>query len=51
MITKGKSSLEAAECAEGEGGKVVAEAALIKRNSETKLHFRMQNFSSRYREA
>ncbi|XP_066251698.1 uncharacterized protein [Euwallacea similis] len=35
----GKSSLEAVECAEGEGGKVVAEASLIKRNSETKLPF------------
>ncbi|WP_264705751.1 orotate phosphoribosyltransferase [Wolbachia endosymbiont (group A) of Ancistrocerus nigricornis] len=39
VITKGKSSLEAVECAEGEGGKVVAEASLIKRNSETKLPF------------
>ncbi len=39
VITTGKSSLEAVECAEGEGGKVVAEASLIKRNSETKLPF------------
>lgn len=39
VITTGKSSLEAVECAEGKGGKVVAEASLIKRNSETKLPF------------
>ncbi|WP_425383816.1 orotate phosphoribosyltransferase [Wolbachia endosymbiont (group A) of Scoparia ambigualis] len=39
VITTGKSSLETVECAEGEGGKVVAEASLIKRNSETKLPF------------
>lgn len=39
VITTGKSSLEAVECVEGEGGKVVAEASLIKRNSETKLPF------------
>ncbi|WP_353276231.1 orotate phosphoribosyltransferase [Wolbachia endosymbiont (group A) of Pipizella viduata] len=39
VITTGKSSLEAVKCAEGEGGKVIAEASLIKRNSETKLPF------------
>lgn len=39
VITTGKSSLEAVKCAEEKGGKVVAEASLIKRNSETKLPF------------
>ncbi|MGL9761679.1 MAG: orotate phosphoribosyltransferase [Wolbachia sp.] len=39
VITTGKSSLEAIECVEGKGGKVVAEGALIKRNSEAKLPF------------
>ncbi len=39
VITTGKSSLEAVKCAEDMGGKVVAEASLIKRNSETKLPF------------
>ncbi|MGL9718285.1 MAG: orotate phosphoribosyltransferase [Wolbachia sp.] len=39
VITTGKSSLEAVKCAEDMGGKVVAEAALIKRNSETELPF------------
>lgn len=39
VITTGKSSLEAVECAEGKGGKVVAETSLIKRDSETKLPF------------
>ncbi|WP_369800004.1 orotate phosphoribosyltransferase [Wolbachia endosymbiont of Ctenocephalides felis wCfeT] len=39
VITTGKSSLEAVKCAEGMGGKVIAEASLIKRSSETKLPF------------
>ncbi len=39
VITTGKSSLEAAECAEDMGGKVVAGASIIKRNSETQLPF------------
>ncbi|MFV1011240.1 orotate phosphoribosyltransferase [Wolbachia endosymbiont of Nasonia vitripennis] len=39
VITTGKSSLEAVKCAEEKGGKVVAGASLIKRNSETKLPF------------
>ncbi|MDM8335640.1 orotate phosphoribosyltransferase [Wolbachia pipientis] len=39
VITTGKSSLEAVKCAEDMGGKVIAEAVLIKRNSETKLSF------------
>lgn len=39
VITTGKSSLEAVKCGEEKGGKVVAEASLIKRNSETKLPF------------
>ncbi|MGL9725504.1 MAG: orotate phosphoribosyltransferase [Wolbachia sp.] len=39
VITTGKSSLEAVKCAEDIGGKIVAEASLIKRNSETKLPF------------
>ncbi|AZU37155.1 orotate phosphoribosyltransferase, partial [Wolbachia endosymbiont of Bemisia tabaci] len=39
VITTGKSSLEAVKCAEGKGGKIVAEASLIKRNSEAKLPF------------
>ncbi|MDR2831695.1 MAG: orotate phosphoribosyltransferase [Rickettsiales bacterium] len=39
VITTGKSSLEAVRCAEDMGGKIVAEASLIKRNSETKLPF------------
>ncbi|CCE77849.1 MULTISPECIES: orotate phosphoribosyltransferase [Wolbachia] len=39
VITTGKSSLEAVKCAEEKGGEVVAEASLIKRNSETKLPF------------
>ncbi len=39
VITTGKSSLEAVKCAEEKGGKVVAGACLIKRNSETKLPF------------
>ncbi|QKX02952.1 orotate phosphoribosyltransferase [Wolbachia endosymbiont of Litomosoides sigmodontis] len=39
VITTGKSSLEAVKCAEDMGGKVIAEASLIKRNSETKLPF------------
>ncbi|TNK94657.1 orotate phosphoribosyltransferase [Wolbachia endosymbiont of Leptopilina clavipes] len=39
VITTGKSSLEAVKCAEENGGKVVAGASLIKRNSETKLPF------------
>lgn len=39
VITTGKSSLEAVKCAEEKGGKVIAEASLIKRNSETKLPF------------
>ncbi|NUY39495.1 orotate phosphoribosyltransferase [Wolbachia endosymbiont of Litomosoides brasiliensis] len=39
VITTGKSSLEAVKCAEDMGGRVVAEASLIKRNSETKLPF------------
>lgn len=39
VITTGKSSLEAVKCAEDSGGKVVAEASLIKRGSETKLPF------------
>lgn len=39
VITTGKSSLEAVKCAEDYGGHVVAEAALIKRKSETKLPF------------
>lgn len=39
VITTGKSSLEAVKCAEDMGGKVVAEASLIKRNNETKLPF------------
>ncbi|MGX9892430.1 orotate phosphoribosyltransferase [Wolbachia endosymbiont of Protocalliphora sialia] len=39
VITTGKSSLEAVKCAEEKGGKVVAGAFLIKRNSETKLPF------------
>ncbi len=39
VITTGKSSLEAVECAEDMGGKVVAGASIIKRNSETQLPF------------
>ncbi|BET33927.1 MULTISPECIES: orotate phosphoribosyltransferase [Wolbachia] len=39
VITTGKSSLEAVKCAEEKGGKVVVEASLIKRSSETKLPF------------
>ncbi|OAB82224.1 orotate phosphoribosyltransferase [Wolbachia endosymbiont of Laodelphax striatellus] len=39
VITTGKSSLEAVKCGEGGGGKIVAEASLIKRNSEAKLPF------------
>ncbi|WP_264331233.1 orotate phosphoribosyltransferase [Wolbachia endosymbiont (group B) of Erebia ligea] len=39
VITTGKSLLEAVKCAEEKGGKVVAGASLIKRNSETKLPF------------
>lgn len=39
VITTGKSSLEAVKCTEEKGGKVVAGASLIKRNSETKLPF------------
>ncbi|UIP93109.1 orotate phosphoribosyltransferase [Wolbachia endosymbiont of Anopheles demeilloni] len=39
VITTGKSSLEAVKCAKEKGGKVVAGASLIKRNSETKLPF------------
>lgn len=39
VITTGKSSLEAVKCAEEKGGKVVAGASLIKRNSEIKLPF------------
>ncbi|MDF0607458.1 orotate phosphoribosyltransferase [Wolbachia endosymbiont of Onchocerca gibsoni] len=39
VITTGKSSLEAAECAEDMGGKVIAGASIIKRNSETQLPF------------
>ncbi|KJH41240.1 orotate phosphoribosyltransferase [Dictyocaulus viviparus] len=39
VITTGKSSLEAVECIERKGGKVIDEAALIRRNSEAKLPF------------
>lgn len=39
VITTGKSSLEAVKCAEDMGGKVIAEASLIKRSNETKLPF------------
>ncbi len=39
VITTGKSSLEAVKCAEKKGGKVIAEAALIKRNSSVKMPF------------
>jgi len=39
VITTGKSSLEAVECIKNCGGQVIAEAALIKRKSETKLPF------------
>lgn len=39
VITTGKSSLEAVKCVEDMGGKVIAEASLIKRSSETKLPF------------
>jgi orotate phosphoribosyltransferase len=44
VITTAKFSLEAMECAEGEGRKFVAEAVLIKRNSETKLPFSNSEF-------
>ncbi len=37
VITTGKSSLEAVKCAEDKGGKVIAEAALIKRQSGVKM--------------
>ncbi|QKX02237.1 orotate phosphoribosyltransferase [Wolbachia endosymbiont of Dirofilaria (Dirofilaria) immitis] len=39
VITTGKSSLEAMECAEDMGGKVIAGASIIKRNSKTQLSF------------
>ncbi len=39
VITTGKSSLEAAECAKDYGGIVVAEAALVNRSNKTDLPF------------
>ncbi|MCV3769501.1 MAG: orotate phosphoribosyltransferase [Wolbachia pipientis] len=39
VITTGKSSLEAVECVEDMGGEIVAEASIIKRNSEMQLPF------------
>ncbi|WFW29756.1 MAG: orotate phosphoribosyltransferase [Wolbachia endosymbiont of Menacanthus eurysternus] len=39
VITTGKSSLEAAECAEKKMGKILAEATLINRNIKMKLPF------------
>ncbi|MDG7056210.1 MAG: orotate phosphoribosyltransferase [Wolbachia endosymbiont of Meromenopon meropis] len=39
VITTGKSSIEAVECVERNGGEVVAEVALVKRTSKAKLPF------------
>ncbi|QKX01662.1 orotate phosphoribosyltransferase [Wolbachia endosymbiont of Cruorifilaria tuberocauda] len=39
VVTTGKSSLEAVECAKNMGGEVVAEASIIKRNIEVQLPF------------
>ncbi|MDN5248460.1 MAG: orotate phosphoribosyltransferase [Wolbachia endosymbiont of Tyrophagus putrescentiae] len=39
VITTGRSSLEATKCVEERGGKIIAEATLIKRKSEVKMPF------------